>query len=1024
MGKILHYRKIVWIFILLLLFTGIFTYFQLPKREIPEINVNLTSLSTVYPGATPEEVERTITTPLEEEISTITGIDEITSASTTGFSSVTASLSDNANADIVNSKIQQAVTNVSRNFPEEADSPEIETDLMMSAAASYHLLAENHEDFYSLHEELSIWQEELKDIPGIEEVEIKGLPDREIELSLDNGALQENQLSPFQVIEAVNSELAPNAIGTTMNDGKIYQLVVDNISEIEMLEEISIGQNSEGPLYLRDVGEVGMTTINPQDLITFNEKPALSVTLLAEEGVNMSALQEQINEKVEQLSSSLPEGVETEQFYTQNTIIEEVFTNLLVSFGISLFSVFFIMIIGLPISSAILVGLAVPLSIIIGLIPLPYTGVDLNQISIIGMIIAIGILVDDAIVVNDNIQRRYQLGDGPLEGTINGVKEVGISILTSTLMIIFSFLPLTFLSGSNGDFIRALPMVLILTILSSTVMAFTLIPTVQYARHKSKKIKSNKKIGLLGGLFNRLEALYGDRVLPKVTKRPWLTGAIGLLACVLLAMLVIKIPFEFFPSADRPEVTVSVTYPQGTPLEETQASLEEMESYLSSDDTVITETAVYAGSGLPNLFSSALNRSGENTGQILVRVDRDKTSATAFINKWENDLRNQFNEAEIFMDTIESGPPASPPIELKVQEPELDQLLELSKDIQNRFDQLESTELTTLDAASEQPFLRYQLDRDLLAENGIGTDQVTSLLQIANTGIPLGVFDNGNDRLPIQVNVDDGEENGVNLEELQIASQSRTGSMDNRDAPQQPATFSLDEIISQEEYTQVGAIPHLDGKRAFTLEAYPKKGEESNFEQESNELIEEYQQETSGDYQVFQTGESNARSEFFVEVAKLFVIVLFLIYLTLAIQFNSLSMPFLITSSVFLAGTGAIIGLFVTGQPLSFLAVLGIVSLSGIVVRNSVILVEFIEQNKKKYESTVEAVTQAGKARLRPIILTSLTSIAALTPIIFSGDVLFRPLAISIVSGLLFSTLLTLLLLPAFYLMLYRVRKR
>ncbi|WP_028782996.1 efflux RND transporter permease subunit [Thalassobacillus devorans] len=1023
MATILRYRKIVWVFILLLLFTGIFTYFQLPKREIPEINVNLTSLSTVYPGATPQEVERTITNPLESELSSINGIEEISSASTTGFSTITATLADGADKDNVNSKIQQAVSDASRNFPDEAKSPEIETDLMMSAAASYHLIADNYETLYNLHGTLEKWKEELTNINGVEAVEIKGLPDREIKLTLNNEKLNDNKVSPFQVIDSVNKELAPDAIGTTEKNDKIYQLVMENRTNIDSLTDIKVAQGEDGPILVRDVGKVNTDTVEPEDLITFEGKPALSITLLAEEGVNMSSLQSEVSNSVDELSADLPDEVKTDRFYTQNTIIEEVFTNLLTSFAVSLLAVFFIMIIGLQISSAILVGLAVPISIIIGLIPLPYTGVDLNQISIIGMIIAIGILVDDAIVVNDNVQRRLQLGDAPLEGTIKGVKEVGLSIITSTLMIIFSFLPLTFLSGSNGDFIRALPMVLILTIIASTIMALTFIPTIQYARNKKASSKPGKKAGLLGGVFTRMENLYADRLLPKVTKRPWTTGLLGLLACVLLALLILKIPFEFFPSADRPEVTVSVTYPQGTTLEETKESIEKMEEFLVDNNTTITETAVYAGSGLPNLFSSGLERSGENTGQLLVRIDREKTSATAFINDWEKELRSEFENAEIFLDTIESGPPASPPIVLKIQGPELDQLIQFSKDIQSRFAQLESLDLTTLNAGSEQPFIRYQLDRELLAENNITDEQVTSLLQVANTGIPMGIFDNGKERLPITAIVDDGKVNGVNLEDLQVTSQS-TGPNQNPSVKQPSSIFSLEEIITKEEFTQAGAIPHLDGKRTFTLEAYPKKGEETTFEREANDLIAEIKKEVPEDYQVFQTGESNARTEFFIEVAKLFVIVLFLIYLTIAIQFNSLTMPLLITSSVFLAVTGAIIGLFVFGQPLSFLAVLGIVSLSGIAVRNSVILVEFIEQNRNRYETIVEAVTQAGRARLRPIILTSLTSIAALAPIIFTGDVLFRPLAISIVSGLLFSTLLTLLLVPAFYLMLFRIRRR
>ncbi|MBX0356258.1 efflux RND transporter permease subunit [Halobacillus sp. Nhm2S1] len=1011
MKAILNYNKIIWIFILLLIFTGIFTYLQLPKREIPEINVNVSSISTVYPGATPQEVERTIINPLEEELLNTEGIDSITSASTTGFGTVTATLSGGENTDTTNAKIRQAVSDVSRSFPEEVQAPNVNTDMTMSAVASYHLYSNERTDLYDLRQELEEWKAELTKTSGVDSVLIKGLPDQKVAVSLDNDQLNELQISPSSVIRSLSEELGPSPIGTEQRDGTIHQLIFEKYSDIEELENLFVGNNSEGePVTLADIGSIEITNQEVEDLITYKDQAALSVTVLTEEGVNISALQEELTDKINVLSEELPEEIQVDQFYTQSTIIDEVFSNLITSFAISFLAVIIIMVLGLPLSSAILVALSIPISILIGLIPLPYVGVDLNQISVIGMIIAIGILVDDAIVVNDNIQRRFQLGDGPMEGTIRGVKEVGKSIITSTLMIIFSFLPLTFLSGTNGDFIRALPSVLIFTVLASTIIALTFIPTVQYARKKRKKKSQKAKSGLLGGMFDRLERTYADKVLPKTTKKPLITSLIGLVICALLATLAIRIPFEFFPAADRPEVTITVENPQGTTIEETEEKLQELTDYLEDSDDTITETAVYSGSGLPNLFSSGLQRSGENTGQVLVRVDRDQTSASDFIEEWEEPLRKEFPDSEIFLETIVSGPPPSPPVQIQIQGPEIETLIAEAKEAKDRLSELEGAEIATLNAET-QPFTEYNADRSLLAENNIPINQITSQLQLANIGVPLGTFDNGVNCLPIEVIVDDGVENGVALSELNVVSQQT-----NQSGP--PETLSLDEIITTESTERIGVIPHLDGERTITVEAYPEEGMESTFNQQSTEVVSEIKNNLPEGYTLVESGESDARSEFFVEVTKLFVIVLFLIYLTIAIQFNSLLMPLLITGTVFLAVTGAIVGLFVSGEPLSFLAVLGIVSLSGIVVRNSVILVEFIEQNRERYSSNVEAVIEAGRARIRPIVLTSLTSIAALAPIIYTGDVLFKPLAVSIVSGLAFSTVLTLLLVPSFYLIL------
>ncbi|TGB04567.1 efflux RND transporter permease subunit [Halobacillus salinus] len=1019
MSKLLEFKKIVWVFIALLVFTGIFTYLQLPKREIPEINVNIAQISTVYPGATPQEVERTVTNPLESQLLNVKGITDVTSASTTGFGSLTATLDGGVDRDSVNSKIRQIVSDASRSFPDEVQDPTVQTDLTTSSVALYHLLADDRKQLNQLRDEVETWRDSITSLSGVESILVKGLPEQQVTVSLDNEALNENQLAPFSIISTIQKEIAPSAIGSEQQDNTIYQLIFNKYSDIEELSTLAVGTTNEGDVItLEDVGEIKVDNKPVEDLITYKGKAALSLTVFAKEGVNISTLQEDLTSKIDDLKGDLPEGITVDRFYTQSTIIEEVFTNLITSLGISFLAVIVIMVLGLPLSSAILVALAIPISIIIGLIPLPYAGVDLNQISVIGMIIAIGILVDDAIVVNDNIQRRFQLGDGPLEGTIRGVKEVAKSIITSTLMIIFSFLPLTFLSGTNGDFIRALPSVLIFTIVASTIISLTLIPTVQYARKKRSKQKSRAKEGLLGGAFNGMERLYANRILPKTTKRPWTTSIIGLVLCLLLATLAIRIPFEFFPAADRQEVTISVEYPQGTPIEETDNNLQDIQQFLTDQEDNITESTIYTGSGLPNIFSSGLTRSGENTGQVLVRVNREETSATDFMNKWEAPLREEFSDAEIFLETIVSGPPPSPPVQVQIQGPELEPLVSEANQLKEQLESLSPTEIVTLNATT-QPFLQYNPDRDLLAENNIPIDTVTSQLQIANTGIPLGTFDNGVERLPINVLLDDGEENGVNLEELQVVSPNAQG------APNQPpSTFSLDEVITTEEKEQIGAIPHLDGERTITVNAYPKEGESQDFTSEATDLIDSFKEELPEGYTVVESGQTDAQTEFFIEVSKLFVIVLFLIYLTIAVQFNSLLMPLLITGTVFLAITGAIVGLFVSGEPLSFLATLGIVSLSGIVVRNSVILVEFIEQNLGEYGSTVEAVIEAGRARIRPIVLTSLTSVAALTPIIFTGDVLFKPLAISIVSGLVFSTVLTLLLVPTFYLIIAKFTGR
>lgn len=1013
----MKYRKIVWIFILLFIVTGIFTYLQLPKRDIPEIEQNIASVSTVYPGANPEIVEQVITDPIEEQIIDIDGVDQVTSASTNGFSTVTVTLEDNANADAdsIYATIRQSVQNAQKSFPEEVLTPDVTTDLITSSVATYHLLSDDREQLFTIRTQLEDWKETLTSISGVQSVSIKGLPDQKVVISLDEEQLAEARIQPNQVIEAIQNELSPTALGTEKNNEQNILLTMNSIDELSQLDNIYIPTVNEEEIYLSDIATITVTQEAIEDVITYQEQAALSLTIFAEDGVNITSLQSQIDEKVNQLQKDLPEEVTADRFYSQSTIIDEVYSSLLISFAISLFSVIVIMILGgLPLSSAILVAFAIPISIIVGLIPLPYTGVDLNQISIIGIIVAIGILVDDAIVVNDNIMRRYQLGDSPLTGVKRGVNEVGVSIVTSTLLIVFSFFPLTFLSGSNGAFIRALPIALMGTIIASTLLALTLIPTIQYTRQLRIYRVKKRRIGLLTNFFRWLEDFYAKTILPVTIKKPWVTVISGIIACILLLLLAVKVPFEFFPAADREEVTLSLTLEEGTPIEETDQTLEDIENYILNSEEHVKETARYTGGGLPNIFNSGLTRSGENTGQLVVRVDRENTSASDFINNYQQALREKFPDGEIFLETIVSGPPPSAALELKLQGPELDTLLEKASSLKEQLNALESVEIATVNIGTSQPVKTYDIDRDFLAENNIALNQITGTLQLANTGIPLSDIKVDNQRMTMELILDEGQQDAIDLSALTAAVNSEQG---------MPEFYSYDEFISVSTDEQIAAITHENGKRTITISAY--QAENGDFTAETTNIIDTMRSELSaleGEYTLNEDGEASAETEFFVEVAKLFVIVLFLIYLTLAIQFNSLLTPILITSTVFLAITGAIVGLFVTGQPLSFLAVLGIVSLAGIVVRNSILIIEFIEQNKEKYENhIVDAIIAAGRARLRPIILTTLTSIAALTPIIFMGDVLFKPLAVSIVSGIIFSTILTLLLLPAFYITMVRI---
>ena len=1011
---ILQRSKLFIIFILLFVIVGVFTFIQLPQREIPETTVNIGTISTVYPGATVDTVERSITNPIESSLSSIDGIAEVTSSSAAGFSNIVIEVAEGESKKEVFGDVRQAVSDASTSFPDEAFEPDVNESTAKMPIVSYHLTSDSRENLFSLQEELNRWKDEVEELSGVSGVTIKGLPEEQILIELKQDELKDSGLNVTDVQSAINNEYYPTPLGKQEMDDKVVQLSVENYDSLDEMEELFVGKNPEGDaVYLKDIATVEVSPKELEDIITFEGKSSVSFTAYVKSGEDIPTVDERVSDKVDELSEGLPSNVELEPYYSQASIVTDIFDGLFLSLAISVLAVIVATSLGLSGSGALVVALAVPISVLMGFIPLPFADVDLNQISVIGLIIALGIIVDDSIVINDNIQRRYKLGDKGMMGAVNGVKEIWVSIVTSSLAIVFTFLPLIFLSGGNGAFIRALPTVLITTIIASTLVALIFVPILRYFLSKRSKKPMSDAPGLLGKPLNKLADVYADKLLKNFSKKPILVSILGLVLTTAIFGLVVLTPFEFFPAADKEEVTVDITLPIGTPIEETHDTLQEIEDRLKTDDGVY-ETSVFTGTGTPGLFNSSLTSTGENTGQIVARVDRENQTTQGLIDDWTDKLRNEYPDAEIFMETIQQGPPAGAPVTVTVSGPEIDKLIELRDNLKNEIEGLE-TDLVVDDVGDFEPSVEYVPDRDALEENGITVNQVSQQIRLATAGIPLKAFDNGVVKRDMNI-VLEGSEDEVDLSSLELPAASAS-------AGGPPELISLDELVTTEESEQIQKIPHIDGERAITLRAFPK--DEENYKANVTEIVEDQRDQLDdADYSMTLGGENEAQNDFFAEITVLFIIVLFLVYLLIALQFNSLSLPFLVLVAVYLAIAGAILGLFVTQTPISFLGVMGMVSLTGIVVRNSVVLIEFIEQALKKGMDVKEAVIESGRVRLRPIILTAITSIVALIPVAVSGDALFTPLAVTIISGILFSAVLTLIMVPMLYLVFYRFRRK
>lgn len=1005
MAYLLKRSKLFIFLIFILMLVGVYTFLTLPKREIPETPVNLVMVSSILPGAEPEEVEQTITNPLERSIKKVDGIDTMNSVSANSASIITLSLKDGIDSEQMISKLQSEVQKSASELPENAQTPEVKKLDLAFPLISY-MFTGDEEKLADLEKSFATLSDDIQSVEGVAGTTVKGFAEKQVVITLDPKKLGENRLQPFDVLSVLQQANQPLSLGTH-NDGKErIVLTVQKEEGVERLKNLQVGETAVPLSELADIGEVSKEA---KDIVTFEGESAISYTVFLQPGQDVPSMDKVIAKKMDRYIEDLSNEVTAHTYESQADNVNTIFDSLYISLLIAVIAVLIVTTAGLTLFGSFAVALTVLASVLVGLIPIPLMGVDLNQISVIGLIIAIGILVDDSIVVNDNIQRRYKLGDSPLDGAINGVKEVYTSIVSSSLAIVVTFTPLLLLSGGNGAFIKALPSILITTIIASTILSVTLVPMLQYMKTKRRNKKISNTPGFLGKPLEKIAVFYSEKVLRSVLKRPLLVGVGGLVIATGLLFLALLTPFEFFPAADKEEVTMNVRLAAGTSIDETNNEIQTIIDDVVGEDDSVKETAIFTGDGLPNLFASSMDNTGENTGQAVFRVNRDEMSASQFIDKWEPELRDRYNDAEIFLDTIVQGPPVGAPVTVTIKGDDIEQLAQLRDELKERL--LDSgADIVTDNVGEAVPAMEYVPNRQALEDNGVTLSLVTNQLQLLTQGVPLFKLYEGDISKQVvlkQEGVKDGEP--VDLSSITVPSIMTGGP---------PKFVPLDKLLTAEKTTRLAQVPHEKAERAITLKAY---GDADGFKANMLETADAEKENLPEGYMISTGGEDSDQQAFFAEIGILFLVVLLLVYLVIAFQFKSFSLPFLVLFAVYLGISGAILGLFITQTPLSFLGIMGIVSLTGIVVRNAVVLIDFVEIRRLQGSmDVIEAIVESGYARIKPIILTSLTSIVALIPVAISGDPLFEALAITIIAGLTFSGLFTLVMIPSLYLVYYK----
>ncbi|ULL14404.1 AcrB/AcrD/AcrF family protein [Paenibacillus sp. H1-7] len=1016
-AKLIRYRKVTLLFFLMAILMGIVNIYTLKQRENPEIDLTVALVKTIYPGASPEKVEQFVTRPLEEKIKEMSDISILSSTSMANVSVINVEVRADTDIKRAWDTLKQKVQSAESELPDEAEKPEVNDDLSKIAEQILHFSVESPEQLEPLRPTMEIWKKQLSTISGVSNVEIVGLPDQEVAVILDTAKMDTLHLPWGVAAQALLNGHDRVPIGTVDKDSKSYYVNLsgewksaEDIANIELL-----GLPGGKALKLKDIADVKLRPKKSEVSILHNGKPTLDLVINAEKGADIPSLQKRIDAKVAELQPQLPQHVQMSSLFTQKESLDHLFKELGQELLIGIAVVIVVCSLGLTFGTSLIVALAIPISITVGFIPVEAMGVDLNQITIVAIVIVLGILVDDAIVVNDNIQRRLQLGDDPAKASLEGSRDVAISILTATIATAAAFLPLYFLKGNIGSFIRPLPIVISLTLAASMAMSLTIIPIFrQWVGERILKrggsFSGGKAApGLLGQPIQRLSQYYG-RQIHKFLRRPLLTGIVALLIGTSSFGLLPLLGVQYFPPAEKDEMLIDFKLPTSRVFAETEYTMAKAADWIRQQEGVVFVSA-YSGRSTPRFYYSESDYSGTGVGQLFVKINPKVIRTKEVISVWRQELKTMFPaDVEITPRELEQGPPVGAPIAVRISGDDLTQLRMLADDVKGILSGIPGTVSITDDVGTDMNTIEIEADPDKLRLFGVNDKDLSQTLRIATEGLKITTMQQGKELLDVSLYAKQRTADPVDtMSKMYVPTQ--TG-----------GTVTVQELGDIRSSKMMKQIHHRNQTRTIIVRSYAE-------ERLPDEIVKDLKLEMSqyklpAGYTVEFGGENEERNDAFASIGKLSIIVVLLIYIIMVMQFQSLSIPVLILSTVYLAAGGAVIGLFLTNSPIGFMALMGLVSLAGIVVRNGIILVEFIEQAREEGLPLYEAVAEAGKARLRPILLTMATAIGGLLPMTIMGGNLWRPMGITIISGLIYSTLLTLIVVPSLFVILARFRDK
>lgn len=1002
---------------------GFYSLSRIPIDLYPEIDPPFLSVMTTYSGANAADIETNITKRLEDALNTVDKVKQVTSVSSDNISVITLEFSWGANLDEATNEVRDVIDRIYDYMPDGADRPSIfKFNTNMMPIVFYAVTAdESYPGLDKLLEEKII--NPLNRVEGVGSVSMIGAPKRIVYVDADPKRLDAYNLTIEQIGNTIAAENMNMPSGNIKMGEMDYQLRIQGeFTESRQLTNLVVGNFNGVPIYLRDVATVrdSLKDLSLDEKI--NTRTGLRMFVMKQSGANTVKVAREINENLEILKKTLPPDVKIDLIIDTSTFIKGSINNLSKTLMWAFFFVVLVVLFFLGRWRAtFIIVLTIPISLIVSFIYLFITGNSINVISLTSLSIAIGMVVDDAIVVLENITKHIERGSSPREAAIYATNEVWLSVIITTLVVVAVFFPLTMVGGITGVMFNQLGWIVTITVITSTLAAITITPMMAsrmlVLREKKEKPRRFGYESTIEPILASMENGY-ERILKWALHHKTVIMAAALGIFVLSMFLIRFVGTDFMPETDESRITLAVELQTGTRVEETIKTTRKLEQMITERYPEVIIMASSSGSDDEGSMFSLFSTTGSNIINIMMRLkdvgDRDRTV-------WQiaDDMRPQI---ALFPEIITASVATtgggmsmggSNTVDVEIYGYDFNTTNAIADEIKKKIGAMPHATDVTVSRKNDKPELQVILDKEKMALHGMNSATVSAMIRNRINGMTASQYKEEGDEFEIRVRLSEQYRNSItDLEEITIVSPLGK-------------KIKLKEIGRIEEYWGPPAIQHKRKERIVTVAAKPNNVSLGELASEINKIVKEVSVPQEVLIQV--GGAYEDQQESFMDLGLLMVLSLVLVFIVMASQFESFTMPFIIMFSIPFAFTGVILALLITGTTLSVVAALGAVLLIGIVVKNGIVLVDFTNLMRDRGLKLYEAIVVSGKSRIRPVLMTALTTILGMLPLALStgeGSEIWRPMGITVIGGLIFSTIVTLVIVPVMYGVLARSGER